>query len=69
MPDLSGMGGADGSNYELAVFGDLYSEFRFQWWSEPPAEWKPLVTIATEMIKAFLIAGGWSVEASANWPE
>ena len=69
LPDLSGGGGADGSLYQLAVFGDLYSEFRFQWWSEPPIQWQPLVNVANEMIQAFLMAEGWSAEECAGWPE
>lgn len=52
-PDLSGMGGLDGTVTQLAVFGDLFSELRFQWWSEPPPHWKPLTKIAAEMLEAF----------------
>jgi hypothetical protein len=42
--------------YQLAVFGDLWSSWRFQWWSEAPAAWRPLVAIAEEMIAAFAAA-------------
>jgi hypothetical protein len=35
-PYLIEMGGADGAIFQLAVFGDLNSEWRLQWWSEPP---------------------------------
>jgi hypothetical protein len=52
-PDLSGFGGADGTGYELAVFGDLWSSWRFKWWSESPRQWLPLVEITNEMIAAF----------------
>ncbi len=30
-PLLNDMGGVDGTTYHLALFGDLYSEARFQW--------------------------------------
>ena len=52
-PDLSGGGGLDGTTHQLAVFGDLYSSWRYQWWSEPPPQWSPLVAIASDMITAF----------------
>ena len=42
--------------YELALFGDLYSEWRFRWWSEWPAQWRPLVELAAEMHAAFAAA-------------
>jgi hypothetical protein len=57
-PDLSGHGGADGTVYELAVFGDLYSEWRFRWWSNWPAQWGPLVELAAELHAAFAAARG-----------
>jgi hypothetical protein len=57
-PDLSSCGGADGTVYELAVFGDLSSSWRFQWWSHAPKHWGPLVEVANEMIVAFSIAEG-----------
>jgi hypothetical protein len=57
-PDLSGMGGADGTVSQIAVFGDVYSECRFQWWSPPPAQWQPLADLAVEMVAAFSAAGG-----------
>jgi len=57
-PDLCGYGGADGTNYELAVFGDLYSGWRFRWWSEWPAQWRPLAELAAEMYAAFTAARG-----------
>ncbi len=55
-PDLSGYGGADGTGYELSVFGDLWSGWRFHWWSEWPAQWRPLVDLAAEMHAAFAAA-------------
>lgn len=68
-PDIDGFGGADGSLYQLAVFGDIYAEFRFQWWSVPPPSWQSLVNIANEMIEAFLMAEGWSSEECAAYME
>ena len=55
-PDLSSLGGADGTMYELAVFGDLHSEWRFRWWSRAPEQWQPLVGLAAEMQTAFTAA-------------
>ena len=52
-PDLSGMGGLDGTMTQLSIFGDLYSAWRFQWWSQSPVLWKPLVELANEMIDTF----------------
>jgi hypothetical protein len=57
-PDLSGYEGADGTLHELAVFGDLSSAWRFQWWSEWPEQWRPLVELAAEMHTAFTAACG-----------
>ena len=47
------MAGLDGEIHQLAIFGDMWSELRFQWWSEPPHTWRPLVEISAEMIKSF----------------
>jgi hypothetical protein len=55
-PDLSGWGGLDGTVTQLAVFGDVCSEWRFQWWSQPPSNWAPLTAIATEMEETFAAA-------------
>lgn len=52
-PDLSRMGGADGTLTQLALLGDLRSQVRYQWWSEHPPGWTPLVEIADEMLAAF----------------
>jgi len=52
-PDLSNLAGADGETTQLALFGDLHSHVRFQWWSDYPPAWEPLVTIAKEMLSAF----------------
>jgi hypothetical protein len=68
-PDLSGDGGADGSVYQLGMFGDLHSEIRVQWWSEPPGHWRPLATMVAEMIHAFLAAQGGHDEARDGWPD
>jgi hypothetical protein len=38
-PAICGYAGADGTTYQLALFGALYSECRFQWWSEAPPQW------------------------------
>ncbi|AWM40385.1 hypothetical protein [Gemmata obscuriglobus] len=64
-PDLSGYGGADGTLYELAVNGDLYSGWRFQWWSDWPEQWRPLVNLAEEMHAAFTVAVGQDAEPGA----
>jgi hypothetical protein len=64
-PDLSGHGGADGTGYEFAVFGDLSSGWRFQWWWEWPEQWRPLVELAAEMHAAFNAARGPDAESSA----
>jgi hypothetical protein len=55
-PYLNGMGGLDGDIYQLGVFGDIFSEWRFQWWSQYPPSWQPLVEIAEEMLGAFSTA-------------
>jgi hypothetical protein len=52
-PDLSNMSGLDGETTQLALLGDLHSHVRFEWWSEYPPAWKPLVEIANEMLRAF----------------
>lgn len=52
-PLLNGMAGLDGEIFQLALFGDLHSEVRFQWWSDPPPQWAPMVSLAAEMIEAF----------------
>ncbi|HKB03675.1 MAG TPA: hypothetical protein VKD90_15735 [Gemmataceae bacterium] len=61
-PDLSGNGGADGTFHELAVCGDLSSGWRFQWWSEWPEQWRPLVELAAEMHAEFTGASGPATE-------
>jgi hypothetical protein len=52
VPLLNNMAGLDGAITQLALFGDLHSEVRFRWWSEPPPTWAPLVAIANEMLRA-----------------
>jgi hypothetical protein len=52
-PDLSGMTGLDGTVTELALFGDKWSQVRYQWWSEHPPGWTPMVHIVDEMLAAF----------------
>ena len=46
----------DGDMTQVAVYGALYSECRFRWWSEPPPQWLPLVDIADKMMGAFAAA-------------
>lgn len=53
-PLFNNIGGADGTVYHLSIFGDLYSEVRFQWWTDFPPQWEPLVVIANDMIETFL---------------
>lgn len=48
-PDLSGMGGSDGQTFQLTVYGDMFSEIRFQWWCEPPSEWSEVAAIYSEL--------------------
>lgn len=53
-PLLNNIGGADGTTYHLALFGGLYSEARFRWWTDHPPQWAPLVDVVNDMIEAFL---------------
>jgi hypothetical protein len=55
-PSLNDMAGIDGDITQLAVFGDMFSECRFQWWSGSPPQWQPLVDLAAEMFEAFATA-------------
>jgi hypothetical protein len=64
-PDLSDMGGLDGTVIQLAVFGDNFSECRFQWWSQPPDHWKPLTDLAVEMIATFATAENMEFDPNA----
>lgn len=59
--DLSGL---DGTITELAAFSG-YSEYRFQWWNEYPLAWRPLVSIAEEMLKAFSAAEQSFIETNS----
>ena len=52
-PYLNNGCGLDGDLYHLAIFGDMYSEWRFKWWSESPPQWQPLVDLANEMLHLF----------------
>jgi hypothetical protein len=52
-PYLNGCGVIDGTTYHLAVFGDMSSEWRIQWWSESPPQWRPLVELVKEMLDLF----------------
>lgn len=68
-PDLSGCCGPDGTTHQLAIFGDMYSSWRFQWWSKPPKQWRPMVEIASEMLAAFLAAASASGTTADDRPE
>jgi hypothetical protein len=52
-PDLSDRAGVDGTLTRLAIFGDLSSRIRLQWWSTFPPAWTPLVQLTDEMLAAF----------------
>jgi len=68
-PDLRKRGGHDGTLFEFAIFGDLFSEWRFRWWSDSPPHWGPLVELADEMHAAFVAARDQMTEpgdAAAN---
>jgi hypothetical protein len=52
-PHLNNMAGLDGTLTQLTIFGDLSSRVKFQWWSDHPPGWTPLVEIADEMLAAF----------------
>ena len=49
-PLFNNMGGIDRETFGLSLFGDLYSECRFRWWSDPPPNWRPMTTIVDELI-------------------
>lgn len=53
VPYLNDSCGLDGTMFHLAVFGDMFSEWRFQWWSNSPPQWQPLVEISNEMLRVF----------------
>jgi hypothetical protein len=55
-PFLDGSAGLDGTLFELAIFGDKLSEWRFKWWSVSPPQWSELVAIANEMLVCFASA-------------
>ena len=50
---LCDVGGADGTTTQLALFGGMSAKVRYQWWSEFPPKWKPLVEIVQEMLRDF----------------
>lgn len=52
-PHLNNMDGLDGTVTQLTLFGDLFSEVRFQWWTDYPPGWQPMVEIADEMLGVF----------------
>jgi hypothetical protein len=52
-PDLSNMSGLDGTVTQVALFGDMSSAVRYQWWSEHPTGWTPLVEVVEDMLVAF----------------
>lgn len=57
-PDTGGCAGCDGTTYELAVFGEGFSGWRFRWWTSWPEQWRPLVELAEEMLAVFTAAAG-----------
>jgi len=63
-PIYNGMAGADGTDYQLALFGDLSTAIRFTWWSDYSGEWTDLVRIADEMLDDFRRA--WELPADAG---
>lgn len=52
-PDLSACAGADGETYQIAIFGDLGTTVRIQWWTDYPSQWNELVGVASRMISEF----------------
>ncbi|HQR09231.1 MAG TPA: hypothetical protein PLN21_20585 [Gemmatales bacterium] len=52
-PDLTGNIGLDGTIFQIAIHGDMFSSWSFQWWSEPPNQWSSLSNIVSEMLMAF----------------
>jgi hypothetical protein len=68
-PGLDNFGGADGSLFQLAVFGNDEPQVRFQWWSVAPPQWQPVVAIVSEMIQGFLMAEGRSIDDCLDWLE
>jgi hypothetical protein len=68
-PGLDDFGGADGSLFQLAVFGSAEPQIRIQWWSISPPQWQSLVTIANEMIREFLMAEGRTANECDEWLE
>ena len=61
-PYINNYAGVDGTLFQLAVFGDLYSSWRFHWWEDAPPQWYLLVEIANEMVAAFDIVAGKSAQ-------
>jgi hypothetical protein len=47
------LAGVDGVMFHLALFGDLSSAARFDWWSHPPPQWAPMISAAETMLAAF----------------
>jgi hypothetical protein len=56
--------GRDGTMTQLAAFSG-FAEYRFQWWSEYPPAWRPLVIIAEEMLKVFTAAEQSFIDANS----
>lgn len=65
-PDLSGTCGFDGTTYQLAVFGDKSTSWRFQWWSTARSNWGPLAHIVSEMVSEFSSAPIENAEAGLS---
>lgn len=56
--------GLDGTMTQLAAFSG-FAEYRFQWWSEYPPSWRPLVIIAEDMLKVCTAAEQSFIEANS----
>lgn len=52
-PDLSGTAGCDGTMCQMAIFGDLFTAIRLEWWSDYPRQWTVPIDIANRMMADF----------------
>ena len=55
-PYLQSVGGLDGELFRLVLVGNLSSRVQFDWWSDPPPQWLPIVEIVNEMLTTFQAA-------------
>ena len=56
-----GASGTDGTTYQLALFDD-FTSVRFEWWENPPVQWKTMADVTMEMIKTFQLASEMPAE-------